>query len=88
MPPQPHEENPASPPAVLALAQIAHAANTSPTFGEDLAFLKKHTGILVLEVPGIDASMGWIHRKNIAKGIKPEGGLSLEDIQAVFAKQR
>lgn len=74
----------------------AVAANTSPTFGEDLAFLKKNTDILVLEVPGTGArvavapawqgrvmtsteggdsgaSLGWIHRKNIVKGIKPEG---------------
>ena len=80
---------------ILALAPLAHAANTSPTFGEDLAFLKKHTDILVLEIPGSGArvavapayqgrvmtstdggdsggSLGWIHRKNIAKGIKPE----------------
>jgi hypothetical protein len=80
---------------ILALAPLAHAANTSPTFGEDLAFLKKHTDILVLEIPGTGArvavapayqgrvmtstdggdsggSLGWIHRKNIAKGIKPE----------------
>ncbi|MFZ9920921.1 MAG: DUF6786 family protein, partial [Terrimicrobiaceae bacterium] len=80
---------------ILALAPFAHAANHSPTFGEDLAFLKKHTDILVLEIPGTGArvavapayqgrvmtstdggdsggSLGWIHRKNIAKGIKPE----------------
>lgn len=78
----------------LALSQ-ALAAKTETTFGEDLAFLKKHTDILVLEVPDTGArvavapawqgrvmtstdggdsgaSMGWIHRKNIANGIKPK----------------
>ena len=73
----------------------AFAANTSPTFGEDFAFLKKHTEILLLEVPGTGArvavapawqgrvmtstdggdsgaSLGWLHRENIVKGIKPE----------------
>ena len=80
---------------ILAFAPLAHAANNSHTFGEDLTFLKKHTGIIVLEVPGTGArvavapawqgrvmtstdggdsgaSLGWLHRKNIAKGIKPE----------------
>jgi len=80
---------------ILVYAPLAHSANNSHTFGEDLAFLKKHTGILVLEVPGTGArvavapawqgrvmtstdggdsgaSLGWLHRKNIAKGIKPE----------------
>lgn len=87
--------------ALLLLAPFmalghALAANTAPTFGDDLAFLKKHTGILVLEVPGTGArvavapawqgrvmtstdggdsgaSLGWLHRGNIAKGIQPEG---------------
>jgi hypothetical protein len=34
----------------MALGQ-SFAANTSPSFGEDLAFLKKHTGILLPKVP-------------------------------------
>ena len=80
---------------ILALVPTIHASDTAPTFGDDLAFLKKNTDILVLEVPGTGArvavapawqgrvmtstsggdsgaSLGWIHRKNIAKGIKPE----------------
>ena len=80
---------------ILALAPTIHASDTAPTFGDDLAFLKKNTDILVLEVPGTGArvavapawqgrvmtstsggdsgaSLGWIHRKNIARGIKPE----------------
>jgi hypothetical protein len=80
---------------ILAFAPLAHSANNSHTFGEDLTFLKKHTGILVLEVPGTGArvavapawqgrvmtstdggdsgaSLGWLHRENIVKGIKPE----------------
>ncbi|MEN9470356.1 MAG: hypothetical protein RL630_2089, partial [Verrucomicrobiota bacterium] len=40
---------------ILAFAPFADAANTAPTFGEDLAFLKKHTDILVLEIPGTGA---------------------------------
>lgn len=80
---------------ILAIAPLSISSATDSTFGEDLTFLKKHTGIHVLEVPdsgsrvavapawqgrvmtstyGGDsgASMGWIHRKNIAKGIRPE----------------
>ena len=80
---------------ILALVPTIHASDTAPTFGDDLAFLKKNTDIIVLEVPGTGArvavapawqgrvmtstsggdsgaSLGWIHRKNIAKGIKPE----------------
>lgn len=79
----------------LPIAPIAFAQSLEPTFGDDLAFLKKHTEIRLLADPASGArvavapawqgrvmtstdsgdkgaSMGWIHRENIAQGIRPE----------------